>query len=115
MKKKLKRTKVSAKAPLGWPSEKNFKEVKRKMKRGLASQMLPPDATPVEKVKQELCAHFIRYKRSEGITQRELARRLDATENRVSEILHYHHRQFTIDRLLGLLSKILRDVTLRVA
>lgn len=85
------------------------------MKRGLASQMRPPDASPVEKVKQELCAHFIHYKRNEDITQRELARRLDVTENRVSEILHYHHKQFTIDRLLGLLSKIRRDVTLRVA
>jgi len=37
------------------------------------------------------------------------------TENRVSEILHYHHESFTIDRLLDLLCRLKPGISLRVA
>jgi predicted XRE-type DNA-binding protein len=115
MKKRLKPDRISATPPPGWPSEKTFKEIEKKTKGTLATKLLGPDASPVEKVKQELCAQFIIFRQAEDITQRELARRLDITESRMSEILHYHHKQFTIDRLLGLLTKIRSNVTLKVA
>jgi predicted XRE-type DNA-binding protein len=108
-------TKVTPTPPKGWPSDKILKAAEKRLKNELASRALPANASPAEKVKQELCTHFIRYKQKEAITQRELAQRLGVTENRVSEILHYHHKQFTIDRLLGLLTKIRRNATLKVA
>lgn len=116
MKKDAKKpTKISKTPPKGWPSEEIIKEAERKMKGGLATKLLSPDAGPVERAKHELCEHFIRYRRDQEINQRELARRLEVTENRVSEILHYHHEQFTIDRLLELLNRIKPGITLKVA
>ncbi len=107
--------KSSATPPKGWPSEEILKEAEKRMKGKLASKFLADEAGPVERAKYQLCAHFISYLRDEGITQRELAKRLEVTESRVSEILHYHHEQFTIDRLLELLNRIKPGVSLRVA
>jgi predicted XRE-type DNA-binding protein len=116
MKKSVKKpTQTSATPPKSWPSEKILKEAERRMKGKLASKLLSDDAGPVERAKHQLCAHFIRYRRDEAITQRELAKRLGVTESRVSEILHYHHEQFTIDRLLDLLNRIKPGVNLKVA
>ncbi|MBX7231669.1 MAG: helix-turn-helix domain-containing protein [Bdellovibrionales bacterium] len=108
-------TKTSKTPPKGWPSEEIITEAERKMKGGLASKLISPDAGPVERAKHELCELFIRYRRDEEITQRELAKRLEVTENRVSEILHYHHEQFTIDRLLELLHRVKPGITVKVA
>jgi predicted XRE-type DNA-binding protein len=115
MKKTAKKpTRTSKTPPKGWPSEEIIKEAERKMKGGLASKLLSRAAGPVERAKHELCEHFIRYRRDEEISQRELAKRLEVTESRVSEILHYHHQQFTIDRLLELLHRVKPEVTVKL-
>lgn len=106
-------TQLSKSPPKGWPSEEIIKEAERKMKGGLASKLLAVGAGPVALVKQELCEHFIRYRQVEEISQRELAKRLGVTESRVSEILHYHHEQFTIDRLLELLHRVKPDLRMK--
>lgn len=116
MKKAAKKpTKTSKMPPKGWPTEKTLEEAERKMKGRLATHLLSREAGPVERAKHELCEHFIRYHKEQKISQRELAKRLNVTESRVSEILHYHHEQFTIDRLLELLYKVNPKVTLKVA
>lgn len=102
--------------PPGYPTETEWKKIEKELEKSLPSKInLPNNASPVEKTKQELCAHFVRYHLNEKITQRELAKRLDITENRVSEILHYHHDHFTIDRLLDLLSRLKPGIILKVA
>ncbi|MDG0817625.1 XRE family transcriptional regulator [Bdellovibrio svalbardensis] len=108
-------SKISKAPPPGWPSEEVVKEFEKKTRKSLVTKLLPPNPGLVEYTKQTLCEHFIRYRRDENITQRELAKRLDVTENRVSEILHYHHQTFTIDRLIELLSRIKPDVRIKVA
>lgn len=115
MKKVAKPTKVSKIPPQGWPSEAVWKEVEKKLKNTLATKILPDDASPVEGVKQEICRHFVAYFNASGITQRELAKQLDVTESRVSEILNYHHGRFTIDKLLELLTRIKPGVRVKVA
>jgi predicted XRE-type DNA-binding protein len=107
-------TKTSVAPPKGWPSEEVLSEAEKHMNRGLASKLLSEEASPVERIKHELCVYFIRYCRDEKITQRELAKRLDVTESRVSEILHYHHEQYSIDRLLELLYRVSHKVTVKV-
>jgi predicted XRE-type DNA-binding protein len=102
-------------APSGWPSEKEWKEIERKLSKGLATKVLPKDAGPVEKTKYDLCEHFVIYHQKIGISQREMAARLGVTESRVSEILHYRIERYTIDKLLTLLSKIHPEIRIRVA
>lgn len=116
MKKPTKKpTKTSATPPTGWPSKNILKEAERKLKNVRPTKLLPKNVGPVERTKHELCENFIRYRKEQNISQRELANRLDVTENRVSEILHYHHESFTIDRLLDLLSRLKPGISLRVA
>ncbi len=113
--KKLKPTRVSKTRPPGYPDEAMWKEIEKKLGKGLASKMLTKDAGPVETAKHEICSHFVRFFRGANITQKEMAKLLDVTESRVSEILHYHHGRFTIDKLLELLARIKPDVTIKVA
>lgn len=113
--KKIKPTRVSKTPPPGWPSETEWKEIEKKLGKGLASKMLPEDAGPVETTKHEICSQFVRYFNGAKITQKEMAKLLDVTESRVSEILHYHHGRFTIDKLLELLTRIKPNVKLKVA
>lgn len=101
--------------PPGWPTEDQWKDIERELGKKRASKMLSPNASPVERTKHELCAHFIKYIREEDISQRELAQRLKVTDSRVSEILHYHYERFTIDKLLELLAKIRPEVKIKVA
>ena len=116
MKKATKRPyKISQSPPPGWPTEKQWKKIEKQLDKKPVSKMLSPNAGPVERAKHELCAHFIKYRRQEDISQRDLAQRLGVTDSRVSEILHYHHERFTIDKLLELLSRIRPEVKFKVA
>lgn len=98
-----------------WPSEKDWKEIEKKISKKPPSKMLSSNASPVERTKHELCAHFIKYRIHEDISQREFAQRLGVTDSRVSEILHYHHERFTIDKLLELLAKVYPEIKIKVA
>ena len=115
MKKTKQTVRYSKTPPTGYPTEAEWKAIERKLGKSLGSQMLAPDASPVDKTKHDICAQFVIYKRDTEVTQRELAKRLEVTESRVSEILHYHYDRFTIDKLLELLSKIRPEVRLKVA
>jgi predicted XRE-type DNA-binding protein len=112
--KKTKLLKVSKSPPPGWPTESEWKNIEKKLAKGLATKTLPENAGAVEKTKYELCKYFILYRRDQQITQREMAERIGVTESRVSEILHYHIDRFTIDKLLSLLSKIKPGIKMRV-
>ncbi len=113
--KKAKLVRVYKTPPPGWPTEAEWKEIEKKLGKQLPTKMLPPNAGPVVITKYEICEQFIIYRREADITQRELAKRLNVTENRVSEILHYHVDTFTIDRLVELLSRIRPNLKLKVA
>ena len=115
MKKPKKLVRVSKTPPPDWPSEDQWKEIEKKLGKELPSKVLPKNAGPVERTKQDLCSHFVLYFNSSKLTQRDLAKELGVTESRVSEILHYHHERFTIDKLLELLARIKPEVRLKIA
>jgi len=81
----------------------------------MSSKVLTAKASPVDRIKQELCAHFVQYRLQEGLSQRDLARTLGVSESRVSEIVHYHHSRFTIDKLVELLYIIKPKLKIKVA
>ncbi len=98
-----------------FPSESELKRMRRKLSRGRASYVLPPDASSVEKAKYEICKQVLLYMHANGLTQRELATRMGIPETRVSEVVHYRIWKFTLDRLLGYLEKLNPKVVLKVA
>lgn len=113
--KKIKPIRVSKSAPQGWPKDVEWKAINKQLRKGLTSKMLVKNAGPVETAKHEICSHFIRYFNSASVSQKEMAKQLGVTESRISEILHYHHQRFTIDKLLELLARIKPDVKVKVA
>jgi predicted XRE-type DNA-binding protein len=77
--------------------------------------ILPEDASNVDKVKYQLCKKFVSYLEKEEITQAELSRRLDVDRSRVNWIVKYRIEHFTIDRLYELLEKLDPNVELKVS
>jgi predicted XRE-type DNA-binding protein len=106
---------LSKASPPGYPTELDWKIITKKSTQNTVSKILAPPANPVLLLKQKICEEFIKYRLKENINQRELAKRLDVTESRVSEILHYHHERFTVDKLLELLNRVKPGLTLKIA
>ena len=113
MKKPMKR--LSKIPPAGWPTEEQWRVIDTKLNKGLPTKLLSKNAGPVARTKHEICSHFVRYFNGAKITQKQMAQKLDVTESRVSEILHYHFERFTIDKLLELLARIRPDIKVSVA
>ena len=78
-------------------------------------QIIPSDASKIDKIKYELCKMFVAYIKKENITQAELARQLKVDRSRVNWIVKYKIEHFTIDRLYELLEKIIPDCELQVS
>lgn len=89
-----------------WPSKKELKKVMKVLRKSIGSRVLPPDATPIDKLKDSICAEFIIYKQNHNLTQKQLAEKLDIDEALMSKVLHYHFDEFTLDRLIRYLNII---------
>lgn len=113
--KRAKLTPTLVPSPPGWPTEKQWKKIEKKIAKTLPTKDLPKNATSVDRVKYDLCAHFVIFRQEKGMTQRELAKLIGVTESRVSEILHYHIGRFTIDKLLSLLTKLKPQLKVKVS
>jgi predicted XRE-type DNA-binding protein len=97
-----------------FPSEKELKEVRDALEKGVAARMLPPDAGPVERLKFSLCEQFVSYLLEHKITQRELAEKIGIDESLMSKIVHYNFDDFTIDRLVKYLSVLFPKADLEI-
>ncbi len=62
--------------------------------------------TVADRIKYDVCAEFIVYKRENNLNQRELAQKLEISEALVSKILRYQFAEFTIDRRRSYLEKL---------
>jgi predicted XRE-type DNA-binding protein len=107
--------KFSKTPPPGWPSEEEWKKMDKLLENAPGTRLLPPNASPVDRFKFELCRQFVVYLQEKKVTQRELAKKLKTTEARVSEIVHYHLDKVTTDRLIGYLGIIRPGVKIKVA
>ena len=65
------------------------------------SLALPPDASELERFKYELCKQIIIYLQENRITQKDLAKKLEVSEPRISEIVHYKIDKFSADLLIS--------------
>jgi predicted XRE-type DNA-binding protein len=102
------------KAKLKFPSRKEIKRVLAELEHVEGSRMLHPDANLVEKIKFEMCASFIVYRREQDITQKELAEKLKLEPALMSKILHYRFDDFTIDLLVRLMEKLHKNITIKI-
>jgi predicted XRE-type DNA-binding protein len=85
------------------PSENEWTEIRKtanRLKGKKAAGLLPSSASPLDRMKYDLCKRLLVYMRENQLTQRELAQHLGVVESRVSEVLHYRIQKVTLDRLV---------------
>ena len=79
---------------------------KRRSAGVLASKALYEPKDSKEKMKMNLCEAIIVFKKSEGLTQKNLASLSRLTEPQISEVMNYRIEKFTIDFLLDIVDKV---------
>ena len=91
-----------------WPKSRAIEKVLKKFDANpeLYSASIPPDASLSDRIKRDICAELIIFKRQNNLNQRELAQKLEIGEALVSKLLRYRFNEFTIDRLIRYLEKL---------
>ena len=97
-----------------FPSHSEFEEVREQLSQGPVSKPLPKNATQVDKIKYQICKEFVIYKNASKITQKALAEKIGTDEAIMSKILHYNIDEFTIDRLIKLLTALRPDAKIKL-
>jgi predicted XRE-type DNA-binding protein len=97
-----------------FPSEAEIKEVRERLSQGPASQVLPKDASPVDKTKYAICQEIVIYMNKKKLTQRKLAEKIGENESLISKVVHYNIEEFTIDRLMKFLNVIYPNAEIRI-
>ncbi len=98
-----------------YPDKNQIAEILNSISEDDFVEILPPDASSVDKVKYQLCKKFVTYLQDQNISQAEMARRLNVDRSRVNWIVKYKLEHFTIDRLYELLGKLNLNVELKVS
>ena len=78
-----------------------IKEAKANARKGLVTKITDKkNLTTEDKFKMSLCRLFVRYANQHRLTTTEMHKLTGIEMSRLSEILHYKVKKFTIDRLL---------------
>jgi predicted XRE-type DNA-binding protein len=98
-----------------FPSDEELKQIRKLMRKAKGSRPLPIGASIIDKAKHETCAQILSYMQKHELSQRELGEILGAPESRVSEIIRYHHKKYTLDRLISYLQILNPKIKIKVA
>ena len=99
---------------MGFPNKSEIERALKKLEKTDGTLVLKADASPLEKFRWDLCQKFIKYKKTHGHNQKQLADLLEVDEAKVSKILHHRIDEFSTDRLIALYSKLDPDLKLKV-
>lgn len=89
-----------------FPDKKTLSKIRKQLENAEGSLALPSNATPLQKLKYEICKQFVIFKREQNLNNRELSKILNIDESLTSKILRYNIDRFTTDKLIELLSRI---------
>jgi len=89
-----------------FPNTKQLSKMRKKLEKADASLALSPTATPLEKLRYEICRQFVIYQREHDLKCKELAKIVGVDESIMSKVLRYRNERFTTDKLIQMLSKI---------
>lgn len=88
------------------PSNKQLSRVRKKLAKAEGSVAISPKATPLEKLRHEICRQFVVYQRVHNLKCKELAKIVGVDESIMSKVLRYRNDRFTTDKLIQMLAKI---------
>lgn len=89
-----------------FPSKKELTKVLKKLDTAEGSLVLSPDAIPLEKLRYDIYRQFVIYKREHKQQTEDLTKKIGINESQLRRILRFHHRHFSVDKLIDALSKI---------
>ena len=87
---------------MGFPNKKQLEKVRARLEKAEGTLMLEPDATPLERLRWDICQKFVQYKAEHHMTQEELGEYLGIDKAKISKILHHRIEEFSTDRLMKL-------------
>ena len=96
------------------PTLKNIRDELSDLAYAGGNIALPDDASEVERAKYKLCQLIAKYLRDSELTQRDLAKKIEIDEARISEILRGKINNFTIDRLMLYTQKLYPQVKIEI-
>ena len=99
---------------MAFPDEKTLKRMRAKLDKVEGTLMISPNATPLQKLRWDLCQKFVRYTREHDLTQDQLAKVLGVDKAKVSKILHHRIDEFSTDRLVTLYQQLNPDIKFKV-
>ncbi|HRO68356.1 MAG TPA: XRE family transcriptional regulator [Pseudobdellovibrionaceae bacterium] len=94
------------------PSRKEIDSVLEKAEGTLS---LAANPTPLQKLRWDICQKFIKFKRQNELSQKELARMVGVDDAKISKILHHRISEFSTDRLISLYGKINPRMKLKIS
>lgn len=99
---------------VGFPSRKQLDRIRPRLEKAEGTLMLAPDATPLEKLRWDICQKFVRYKVEHQVTLEEIAEAVGVDKAKISKILHHRIDEFSTDRLIKLYQELNPQLKIRV-
>jgi len=80
----------------------------------LGSEFLSENATTIDKIKYELCRSVVRYKRKKSLSLTEIVQKLNLSEKKTNQLLHYHLEIFSLKDLTDCVEKLHLPLQVRI-
>ena len=97
-----------------YPSKEKLKAMEKLLKDVEGAKSLPKNATPIDRLKYDLCREIVSYLVTNRVNQKDLAEELKVDPAVVSRIVNYNFESFTVDILGSYVSALKPDVRFRV-
>ncbi len=95
---------------MGFPDQKILDEMRKNLKDVEGTKAFnKEDATPLETLRFEICQTLLKKAKSEGLTNREMAKICEINESDISKVFHYRVDNFSTDKLMKMLFKAVPD------
>ena len=100
---------------MGSPKSDQIKKVSKRLEKSEGTLMISSDASPLEKLRWDLCQRFVQYKKDHAVSQDEMAEILGVDKAKVSKILRHRIEEFSTDRLISLYQILNPDTKIKVS
>jgi len=94
--------------------EKHLQKIEDPNYRREINRALPPQATPLQITKYQLCKKILGYKLTNNLTREQVAKRIQLSKAETEDILFGEIEKFTLDRLTDYASKLFAPCEIEV-
>ncbi|MGB0453471.1 MAG: XRE family transcriptional regulator [Bacteriovoracaceae bacterium] len=100
---------------MGFPNKDEINRALKKLENVEGSLALNDDASTLEKFRFDICQKFLKFKREQGLTQREIAERVNIDEATISKIFRHRIDKISTDYLIDLYLQLDSNLDLKVS